>query len=560
MLPIRGLIEVVNIDLLSSRDQMMKQGFTGLGPPDLVILKKTDQTNNSEVITSHHLEGLEITSPSSFPAYFARIIQNITSPKRNSKVTVTEGLYCCWNSFANIDVHLKVCIPGSCGFYCVTPNDEDYKVSELTWRELGICSTLRFWRGASPLFASLFDLNSMTPPCLEYKIPSPLSPDDIRFAVAAHPKSNELDIAVAHSLIELKDKNLFFDLVTEFSKSHPNILSRIFFYCPPNSPLHQRLLTIVDEVFQLAPDDVAFAFSMVCLRLNDNDIKSTFDMIPLLQQSLWNEPLAGIALACVSLALDRAEEALSFINASCLSLSPSWESNGIWLPNMPVTKPKDVPKHATNAIESELFISPLSQSAFYLYRTLSKIVKDIGIIKFQTILKFKFNKSKADVCKLSRDALFQIVEPYEFVNNDISFFDYLYDPGISCEPHLPAIVKDLPTSQNFIDAANLVIHDLQFIESIKRGNDSQLDGNYEPLKLVIMAIRLGDLEFAQKCLNKILSPSGVVDLLKMRLMCETGYSSFDGIFHKETKKTTVNEHNALTIAQEICKGLDFLSS
>ena len=40
---LKGIIENTNVDLLSIREQMLKQNTPGLGPPDLVLLtKKTD--------------------------------------------------------------------------------------------------------------------------------------------------------------------------------------------------------------------------------------------------------------------------------------------------------------------------------------------------------------------------------------------------------------------------------------------------------------------------------------------------------------------------------------
>ena len=557
MLPIKGLVEVVNIDMLSSRDQMMKQGFTGLGPPDLVILKKIGQSSGSEEVSSHHIEGLGVSSPSTFPLYFSRIIQNV-KPGKNMKIV--EGLYCCWNSFANVDVRIKVTNPGSSFFSFVSPSNEKYKISELTWRELSICSKLRFWRGATPLFASLFDLNSMTPPCLSYITPATIDPEDLRFAVNAHPRSYELEVAIAQALFGINKHSLFFELVMEFSQILPNILSRIFFYCPQKSPIYERLLSIIDKVYYLSIDNIIFAFAMITLRLNNQDVKSTFQFIPILQSALWNEPLAGIALAKVCIALDRSEDALYFLNASCLSLYPAWQSNDIWLPNnMPVTKPKKAPKVNTNSTENEIFLSPLSKSAFYLYRTLSKIAKDMGIIKLQTFLKFKFIPSKADITKLPKDEIYKIVEPDEFSNSDMLEINCLFDPGINSEPFLPNIVKTLPASQNFLDAAQIVINDSQMIAAMKRGNDFPSQAN-DLLKSALVAIRLGDFDFAEQCLSKIASPSGVVDLIKLRILCETGWTNFEGVFHKETKKTTINEHNGLTIAQEICKGLEQIAA
>lgn len=609
MLPIRGLIEVINIDLVSSRDQMLKQGFTGLGPPDLVVLKKIDQSTNNSEITSHHVEGFQITSPSSFPAYFARIIQNIndnesfsssffsastsqnsaasnsqqkkSKAKRNwydqnrvKNITIKEGLYCCWNSFANVDIRIQVSIPGSCTYYCFTPNEESYKVSDLTWRELTICSTLRFWRASTPLFASLFDFNSLAVPCLQYIVPPSLLEDELRFVVSSHPKSSELSDSILHAMIGLKNPPLFFRLLEEFSPKMPHLLSRLFFYVSPKVlPLHKHLLSVLDNVYPcFADDDVNFAFSLVVLRLNNNEIEKTFKSVPLLLSSLWNEPLAGIALARISIALDRAEDALLFLNASSIALCPSWHDKHVWMPNMPVTKPKDTPHSTTNQSERNLFISPLGHSAFYLYRSLAIIARKIGIIRLSSILKFKFISSRVDSVKISlSDDLFPIVEPDDFVDNEDPMLQLLNDPGVENEPIVPAAVKNLPTSQSFLEAAKLVISDMQTLEAIKRGDGNQTySGGGKPMidwiagsvavKKAVVALKLGDLEFASNCMENATDNTAIAQLIRMRIACETKWTRMEDIFTQDAKKITLNEFNAIIIAQEIACGIDALAS
>lgn len=615
MLPIKGLTEVINIDLVSSRDQMLKQGFTGLGPPDLVVLKKIDQSTNNTEITSHHVEGFQITSPSSFPAYFARIIQNINDNEsfsssffsatssqfssssnaqlkktkskrnwldqtRNKNITIKEGLYCCWNSFANVDIRIQVSIPGSCTYYSFIPNDQSYKISDLTWRELTICSTLRFWRGSTPLFASLFDLNSMAAPCVQYIVPPSLSEDDFRFAVGAHPKSFELEDSILHALIGMRNPSLFFKLLSEFSSTLPHLLGRVFFYVPPRCVrLHKRLLSILDTIYPpYGDDDVTFIFSLVVIRLSDDQIESTFEAVPLLLSSLWNEPLAGIALSRISIALDHPEDALQFLNASSIALKPSWFEKNVWMPNMPVTKPKETPRISASQIERDLFISPLGHSAFHLYRSIAAIAKKIGIIRLSSILNFKFIPSKVDSVKISpSNDLFPIVEPDDFVDHEDPGIDLLHDPGVSQEPKVPAAVKTLPTSQSFLDAAKLVISDMQNLEAFKResGNLSATNGQkigldvgqISPLspsiavRRAVAALKLGDVEFASSCIARSSERTLMTQLVHMRIACESKWTRLTEIFRQEAKGSpSINECNAAEIAREICCGFDEIAS
>ena len=558
MIPIKGIVEVVEIDLLSSRMQMLQQGFSGLGPPDLVVLKKTDQVTGQVAQSSHHISGLDISSPSSFPAYFAQLVDIF---RENRKAKLTEGLCCAWNSFAEVDIHTQVCNPGSCTYWAETPNSTNYKISDLTWRELSISTVLRFWRGMDPLFSSLFDVRTMAPPALTLKTPPKLAPDDIRFAVAAHPMSDELEISLAHCLIVMGDPELMMDLISEFGYRMPRILHRILVYCPPRSPLFHRFSQHLERIISYASDDVAFVFSFVCLKVSANCKREELErFIPLLLASLWNEPLAGIALAKISLKYDHRDDSLLFLNASSVAVTPAWMSGIVYMPNMPCTKAKNAPRSDESSIENELMITQLSGTAFHLYRTIADVIRELGTVRIQTILKNRPYSVKIDSQRLPRDSVYPTTDLDEYISNEMSpsEFAFLLDPGVTGEPRVPRLVRCIPMTQHLLDAIQLVLNDLQTAEALKK--NPEFSSDFDALKTAILGLRLGDFQLAGIALTKVKEHSGLSDLLRVRLMCETQWTTFAGVFHPETKKTTINEHNALTIAQALFGALSELAN
>ena len=212
MYPIQGIVEAYNLDLLSSRDQMLNQRFSGLGPSDLVVLTKKSSDYQEQFY--HHEIGLQISDPSSFPAIFAGLL-SIVSKNRfgKSKFTISEGLCCCWNSFVDIDLRIKVCNPGSCSFYTYIPpkSFSSFVVNEVTWKQLSICSVLRFWRASLPLFSQLFDTKLIVPPAYTIHIPPTLSLEDIKYAIFHHHSSSEFEIAITHAtIVSLNSKNFSF--------------------------------------------------------------------------------------------------------------------------------------------------------------------------------------------------------------------------------------------------------------------------------------------------------------------------------------------------------------
>lgn len=559
MFPLRSIIEVVNIDLLTSREQMMKQSFSGFGPPDLVILTKVpDKANMNDIVSSHHLVGFPITDASSFPNYYDSLLKLREGTYGRPKFNLKSGLYCCWNSFAEVDIRLDLSIPGSYYYYPVpVSQDKEYKISELTWRELSICTALRFWRGFDPIFSSLFDIETFAFPGLNtYGIPL-LEPDDIRFAVAAHPSCDELEISVAHILIARADPNLFFSLLEEFSSLMPRILVCVFKYVPLHCPIFDKIYNIFIKIMSNSIDNVLYASTFVDILLKKKKVNECTLVVPLLMSSLSNDPLAGIALGKICVALNKPGNAIAFYNAACLSQKPAWRSKIVSLPNMPMTQPKEAPLNKVLQIEKQLLLSQLSGTSFHLYRALAEMARDIGSIKMQSLMKKKYGQPKADAEIVPFLSLYPIIEPEEFSNTNIQAGqNYLYDPGVENEPNPPKVILDLPISQKFLDLADVALHDFGVCETIKRNQEFPTE--YDILKAALLALKVGDFVLAEMALKKVKEQSVFTDLLNMRLGCETKWSSFENLFHAENKKTTIDEHNALLIAKKLAESLQFL--
>ena len=556
MIPLKGTIEVINMDLFSVRLQMLKQGFSGLGPPDLIVLTRSNDLNpNNYFKTYHHISGLSITSPSSFPAYFATLTRNI--PKTligTPKFLITEGLCCSWNSFANVDIHLKVFNPGSCGFYYVTPNGEQYKISDLTWKELSISTALRFWRASEPIYSSLFDLSTIAAPVVHQIRPQQLSPDDIRFTVAAHPPSKELDIAIAHAVLSLGNRQIIMELLKELIPLAPKVLGQLLRYIPQKSPIFTEVLNSVENAYFYASDDIIVAYSLLCGLLNKGEINKCKSVVPLLLNSLWINPLAGIGLSKLCLALDKPEDSLYYLNASCFSRDPSWESSIITLPIVSVIRSKGSPKMIQTQIEQYLFISPLSGNSFHFYRAIAELVKDLGSIKLLNLIKNKKFNVKNNFPKFPSIELY---EQNQFLSQGITsslLIPDLFDPGIETKPIVPRLIEKLPTSQKLIDSTEFIIRELNQCENLRKSPEFTSD--FEALKAVLLALRVGDFQLAEIALSFVQSKSLFAEILKMRLMCETHWTSLSNSFKCNPKKKTLNEVNSLTIAKEIAISLE----
>ena len=177
------------------------------------------------------------------------------------------------------------------------------------------------------------------------------------------------------------------------------------------------------------------------------------------------------------------DQPVCFLNASSVAVNPSWKSSVIYMPNMPSTKLKSGPKNKESNIERELMISQLSGTSFHLYRAIAEVIRSIGKIRIQMIIKTRPHSSPIDVERVAKETIYPFNEMDDFFNDDmtISELDYLVDPGVTGEPRVPMVVKSLPTSRQLMDAINLVLHDLQTAESIRK--NPEISNDFEAMKM-----------------------------------------------------------------------------
>lgn len=114
-----------------------------LGPPDLVHLLKQPIRNaaGKHVGVYHHVTGVDASSSASLAAY----IKDLTHRDHGQAATmkIVEGVYCCYNAFARLDMRVHVTIPGTVEAYCVDENGKKRAATEELWLETYLCSVLR---------------------------------------------------------------------------------------------------------------------------------------------------------------------------------------------------------------------------------------------------------------------------------------------------------------------------------------------------------------------------------------------------------------------------------
>ena len=138
----RGVCEYVEGNMRESLESRTKSltSFRELGPPDLCHLIKSNQ--KLKVGTYHQVQGVEASSSATFSAYI-NSLSYLSSPKSGWKIT--NGTFCCFNSFSRVDVRVEVNIPGGVDAYILDLQGKKHLIEnmDVLWRETNCSSVLR---------------------------------------------------------------------------------------------------------------------------------------------------------------------------------------------------------------------------------------------------------------------------------------------------------------------------------------------------------------------------------------------------------------------------------
>lgn len=129
------------------------KSFKNFGPPDICYLTKefqkslsfSKQTNKSGFL--HYIYGLDVSSPAAVSAYLKKMLQLQEKEKTwfsNGRWKITRGLFCIYDVFSKVDIHVEIAIPGGMKYYGYKNDETLISVDENLWERGYISSILRF--------------------------------------------------------------------------------------------------------------------------------------------------------------------------------------------------------------------------------------------------------------------------------------------------------------------------------------------------------------------------------------------------------------------------------
>lgn len=555
MKPISGLIELPD-DLLTDRDAQIHREISGLGPPDLVLLEKV-KGKNPPIRYYHHACGGKISSADSFINYLRKLSKKKLG---KGKYVVSSGEYCCWNSFRATDVRISMNDMTVSGVKLVNFDGEGTIDDEKIWEELEICSVLRFFTIPSALFRAVYNFPYYNCSALKLSRPGTLTDEQIQFLVDKHPKSEDVEVALAGLLLSLGDRSRIQNLLENvIIKKMPRVIIPLYQLLPKRVPFIKNLVEIAKQAYLSYSDDPELAFAFVNMCLDANKPEALEIVLPFIRSSMWSSPYSCCAMARILAREKKTEEAMFCVNAAFYSKTYSSSSRPILTCVIPHRESKSAPKVRPNTIDGELVSSQWNQLQSVVYTTVLDICKTSSPYQILDLLGRKFSVSKdSQIMQGNNKLCLDDVEHWPPCDE----LDCLFDPGINTDTSVPEVIRQLPLCAKFTQYTKDISEDWNMREAIIRGKKLVVSSDVR--RGLLVALRMKDWEMLQNLKTSLKSAKKldvVSELVTFCLSSAEKWASTSKKFSKRVinpKKVTVHEYNALMVMYSLADGIDML--
>ena len=142
---------------LSERRELIRDHEAiNLGPLDLCFVSKTGTdgllgkitAGSSEIGFYHRVAGSDVSSVAAIAAYFADLVQRQGESSvwdEGGSMKIVGGVFCVWNPFCFVDLHVEFSCPGDVDFACFTRDGRQLldDIPDTFWDEIRLASALR---------------------------------------------------------------------------------------------------------------------------------------------------------------------------------------------------------------------------------------------------------------------------------------------------------------------------------------------------------------------------------------------------------------------------------
>ena len=502
---IKGINEIFGKDMKEERDNFIKNGDCGLGPPDLVLVIK--EVHGIKKKYFHNVYGIPHKSQKDFIKYFEELKKNqiqLQIPQFQIKYAFCFSYDCISQK--------DVCIPSY-----------DVDNLDINWKNLHISSVLRFYRHDSSLLYAMFGglpfnyTLSVTLP-LSFSI----SLSDLEYAAeifSYFTSTNEHQLGIARALLCLTNTKDILVFLHKYSNRLPNILVHIAKLIPSNAVIGEGVYFLIENHLNVYSDDLESVFSICSHYILKHETKKCKRYVPLLMQTQTEHPQSAICLARICTAEKKFEDAFSFLNIA--ALSKGWQMPGLSIdidPNI-VIFGNPFPSIHTD-IERELVHDPVTGRTQAYFEAVNELILAMGAHEFINFA------SRFAVKHRSYDEKYDSQENPFYYSDSCRSTDefYLFDPGVEKEANATNDLKKLPYSTRF----RQMIKTLMDAHARMKRLSSNTKTDYKSQDL-LLAIRMKDGVIANKVFLYLKSQNKItgVEIMLMLRASLLGIVNFD---------------------------------
>ncbi|CCJ28504.1 unnamed protein product [Pneumocystis jirovecii] len=133
---------------IASRTESLAN-FRELGPPNLVhLIKHQPQLGNKDISTYHYVLGVDASSSASLAAYLNNLTYSVDKEqawfRKNQPWEIHTGLFCIYNAFSRLDIHVEMKIPGGIESIAIDEHGNKKEITPEMWTETFLCEVLRW--------------------------------------------------------------------------------------------------------------------------------------------------------------------------------------------------------------------------------------------------------------------------------------------------------------------------------------------------------------------------------------------------------------------------------
>lgn len=373
---IKNLYEITNHQLYKER-RLAYSSIIGLGPDDLVVIDKQEKAflQSTIIVPSYHQICGFNYNETSFSKYFEDLINRQEKgsylPFTKSYVII-KGRAFTYNSFVKSDMCITA-LPEhpKSTIHFVNSEMKETEITDETWNQIRICTSLRFYRASQPILYSLFGFRPTNSHALRvFKLENNLTFNDFCYAVENHPITDELISSIASGILISLDYSEISSFLSKYHRRIPLIFSHISQLIMPMNELSTIMNSLFINHLETFCDDVDVLFPLLQYLLSKGKLDECLKFMPILVNSFWSTPYCGIFLAKLAIKQNDILRAITLLNASCFCRGWPTSSIGNRIPlqgqNLAYSNP---------LIESKIIKSPFVGANAEFFKTVYQIIQ-----------------------------------------------------------------------------------------------------------------------------------------------------------------------------------------